>query len=39
MANENENVVLKYLDYEGLATYDQSIKNWGNEKNEEIKIK
>ena len=28
-----------YLDYEGLSLYDQSIKNWGTEKNEEIKIK
>ena len=28
-----------YLDYEGLSLYDQSIKNWGIEKNEEIKIK
>ena len=30
---------LKYLDYEGLTLYDQSIKNWGTTKNEEIKIK
>ena len=28
-----------YLDYAGLSLYDQSIKDWGTEKNEEIKIK
>ena len=28
-----------YLDYEGLSLYDQNIKDWGTEKNEEIKIK
>ena len=28
-----------YLDYTGLSLYDQSIKDWGTEKNEEIKIK
>ena len=30
---------IKYLDYSGLGLYDQSIKEWGNTKNEEIKIK
>ena len=28
-----------YLDYEGLSLYDQNIKAWGTEKNDEIKIK
>ena len=30
---------IKYLDYSGLGLYDQSIKDWGTTKNEEIKIK
>lgn len=30
---------IKYLDYQGLSLYDQSIKDWGTVKNEEIKIK
>ena len=34
MANE-----VKYLDLQGLTLYDQNIKEWGNTKNEEIKIK